>query len=345
MSIIKVKRGLAANLPTTGMNPGEFLFATDTGDLYICQSPTVKILLAKGTDLGLYLAKAQNLADVPDKAAARTNLGVYSTTEVDQLLAGLRWKDPVKACTTANVTLSGAMTVDGVALVAGDRVLVRAQTDQKTNGIYVVATGAWARSTDADSATELLNAAVFSSQGTQFADTAWVCTSDNISLGTSSIVFVQFAGSSTYLGGYGIDINGNTIDLNLDELAADTAMVDGDQIVFIDISATGTARYKKITRANFLTGLGITSDTYQVKVLAASTPNYLDAVVAATEGVQKASAGSIMTLRMNVNGLGAETNIEPNLDMVPVYDTSAAGHRRTGVNDLIANATVDGGSF
>ncbi|GAB1403030.1 hypothetical protein MASR1M74_02080 [Lentimicrobium sp.] len=64
MSIIKVKRGLAANLPTTGMNPGEFLFATDTGDLYICQSPTVKILLAKGTDLGLYLAKAQNLADV-----------------------------------------------------------------------------------------------------------------------------------------------------------------------------------------------------------------------------------------------------------------------------------------
>lgn len=345
MSIIKVKRGLAANLPNTGMNAGEFLFATDTGDLYICQSPTVKILLAKGTDLGLYLAKAQNLADVPDKAAARTNLGVYSTTEVDQLLAGLRWKDPVKACTTANVTLSGVMTVDGVSLVAGDRVLVRAQTDQKTNGIYVVATGAWARSTDADSAAELLNAAVFSSQGTQFADTAWVCTTDNISLGTSNIAFVQFAGSSTYLGGYGIDITGNTIDLNLDELTADTTMVGGDQIVFIDISATGTARYKKITRDNFLAGLGITSDTYQVKVLAASTPNYLDAVVTATEGVQKSSAGNTMTVRMNVNGLGAETNIEPDLDMVPAYDASAAGHRRTSVNNLIANATVDGGSF
>ncbi|MBS4040863.1 MAG: hypothetical protein KGZ81_09735 [Flavobacteriales bacterium] len=47
MGPIQVKRGLAANLPTSGMNPGEFLFATDTGDLYICQSATVKILLAK----------------------------------------------------------------------------------------------------------------------------------------------------------------------------------------------------------------------------------------------------------------------------------------------------------
>jgi hypothetical protein len=345
MSVIKVKRGLAANLPTSGMNPGEFLFATDTGDLYICQSATVKILLAKGTDLGLYLAKAQNLADVPDKAAARTNLGVYSTTEVDQLLAGLRWKEPVKACTTANITLSATMTIDGVALVAGDRVLVRAQTDQKTNGIYVVAAGAWTRASDADTAAELLNAAVFASQGTQYADTAWVCTTDSISIGTSNIMFVQFAGSSTYLGGYGVDITGNTIDLNLDELAADTTMVGADQIVFIDISATGTARFKKITRDNFLTGLGITSDTYQVKVLAASTPNYLDAVVTATEGVQKASAASTMTVRMDVNGLAQETNIDATLDMVPAYDASATGHRRASVNNLIANATIDGGSF
>lgn len=345
MSIIKVKRGLAANLPTTGMNPGEFLFATDTGDLYICQSATVKILLAKGTDLGLYLAKAQNLADVPDKAAARTNLGVYSTTEVDQLLAGLRWKDPVRACTTANITLSGAQTIDGVSLVAGDRVLVRAQTDAKTNGIYVVASGAWTRATDADSAAELLNAAVFASQGTQYADTAWVCTTDSISIGTSNITFVQFAGSSTYLGGYGVDITGNTIDLNLDELASDTAMVGSDQIVFIDISASGTARYKKITRDNFLAGLGITSDTYQVKVLAPSTPNYLDAVVTATEGVQKASAGSTMTIRLDVNALAAEAGIDPNLDMVPTYDSSAGGHRRASVNNLIADATIDGGSF
>ncbi len=345
MSIIKVKRGLAANLPSTGLNPGEFLFATDTGDLYICQTATVKILLGKFSDLSNYLLKSQNLSDVPDKALARTNLGVYSTTEVDQLLAGLRWKDPVKAATTGNITLSAAQTVDGVSLVAGDRVLVRAQTDQKTNGIYVVATGAWARATDADSASELLNAAVFVSQGTQYADTAWVCTTDSISLGTSNLTFVQFAGSSTYLGGYGINITGNSIDLNLDELTADTAMASDDQLIFIDISASGNARFKKITKENFLSGLGIVSDTYQVKVLAASTPGYLDGVVSATEGIKKESAGSTLTIKMDVNALAEENTIDASLDMVPVYDASATGHRKTDVNDLIKNATVDGGTF
>lgn len=345
MSIIRVKRGLAANMPSTGLVPGEFLFATDTGDLYICQTSTVKILLGKFTDLSNYLLKSQNLADVPDKAAARANLGVYSTTEVDQLLAGLRWKDPVKAATTGNITLSGSQTVDGVSLVAGDRVLVRAQSDAKTNGIYVVATGAWTRAVDADSAPELLNAAVFVSQGTLYADTAWVCTTDNISLGTSNIAFVQFAGSSTYLGGYGINITGNTIDLNFDELAADTTMANDDMLTFIDVSATGSSRFKKITKANFLAGLGIVSDTYQVKVLSASTPDYLDAVVAATEGVKKESAGSTMTIRMDVNALAEENTIDASLDMVPVYDASASGHRKTDVNDLIKNATVDGGTF
>ncbi|MCK9452873.1 MAG: hypothetical protein M0Q90_14355 [Bacteroidales bacterium] len=345
MSIIKVKRGLAANLPTSGMNAGEFLFATDTGDLYICQSATVKILLARGTDLGLYLAKAQNLADLPNKATARTNLGVYSTTEVDQLLAGLRWKNPVKAATTANITLSGAMTVDGVALVAGDRVLVNAQTDQKTNGIYVVATGAWSRATDADSSAELLNAAVFVGQGTANADTAWVCTTDNISIGTSNVSFVQFAGSATYIGGYGIDIAGNNIDLNLDELGADTSIASADQIVFIDVSATGTARYKKITHANFLTSLGITSDTYMVKAHAAGVAGYLDDRTSGTEGIKKSLVVNDIVYSLYFSSLTDESNIDPNADMVAAYDASATTHRRASVNNLIANATVDGGSF
>ena len=63
---------------------------------------------------------------------------------------------PVRVATLSNITLSGLQTVDGVALAAGDRVLVRGQTTGSQNGIYVVVTpGAWTRATDADTAAEV----------------------------------------------------------------------------------------------------------------------------------------------------------------------------------------------
>jgi hypothetical protein len=63
---------------------------------------------------------------------------------VDAIASGLSWKAPVKAASTANLTLSGTQTVDGVSLLAGDRVLVKDQTDGKENGIYVVTIGSTA---------------------------------------------------------------------------------------------------------------------------------------------------------------------------------------------------------
>jgi phage-related tail fiber protein len=61
------------------------------------------------------------------------------------MVQGLEPKQSVRAASTANIaTLSGPMTLDGVALVAGDRVLVKDQTTAGQNGIYVVAAGAWA---------------------------------------------------------------------------------------------------------------------------------------------------------------------------------------------------------
>lgn len=57
-------------------------------------------------------------------------------------------KAPCVASSPSNITLSGEQTVDGIAVVAGDRVLVRSQTDSTENGIYDVSTSAWSRSTD-----------------------------------------------------------------------------------------------------------------------------------------------------------------------------------------------------
>lgn len=75
-------------------------------------------------------------------------------------------KKAVRVATTANITLSGTQTIDGIAVVAGDRVLVKDQSTASANGIYVVAAGAWSRSTDADTISELAGAVVNVDSGT-----------------------------------------------------------------------------------------------------------------------------------------------------------------------------------
>lgn len=135
----------------------------------------------------------------------------------DALANGLSWKTSVIAGTTANITLSGPQTIDGVAVVAGQRVLVKNQTATQDNGIYVVNAGAWVRATDMDSTTpvnEINGAAVFVEQGTLNADTAWVQIDDVVTLGTDPVQFVQFAGAGAYTAGNGLTLTGNQFSLS-----------------------------------------------------------------------------------------------------------------------------------
>jgi hypothetical protein len=112
---------------------------------------------------------------------------------VDNSIAGLSWKDSVKAATTANVTLSGLQTIDGIALGTLDRILVKNQTNATENGIYSALGTAWTRVEDASTGAELQQATVFVEGGTTQADTSWVCnTTGPIALGTTNITFVQF---------------------------------------------------------------------------------------------------------------------------------------------------------
>lgn len=134
---------------------------------------------------------------------------------VDGVGSGLDVKASVRAATTANITLSATQTVDGVALIAGDRVLVKNQTTASENGIYAVAAGAWARSTDSDTSAEVTSGLyTFVSEGTVNANNGWsLITADPIVLGTTSLTFSQFSGAGSFVDGAGLVRTGNTLDV------------------------------------------------------------------------------------------------------------------------------------
>ena len=95
--------------------------------------------------------------DLSTTAGTHTTLvsALAAKTYIDNTRSGLEVKDSVVVATTANITLSGTQTIDGIAVTAGQRVLVKDQTTASQNGIYVVSASAWSRSTDADTAVEL----------------------------------------------------------------------------------------------------------------------------------------------------------------------------------------------
>jgi len=133
---------------------------------------------------------------------------------VDALAQGLDVRASVRAITDANITLSGTQTVDGVALVVGNRVLVAAQTTGSQNGVYVVSAGAWTRATDFASGSAVADAFMFVEEGTLYADTGWVTTNDVGSdvVGTDALTFTQFSSAGVIIAGTGLTKTGNTID-------------------------------------------------------------------------------------------------------------------------------------
>ena len=123
------------------------------------------------------LGSVDNTADTakPVSTAQQTALNGKAATSHQHLLADLpeAWiKQAVRAATTVNITLSAPQTIDTVAVVAGDRVLVKNQTTTAQNGIYIVAAAAWTRASDCDTTSKTAGGTVSVDQGGQAA-TIW----------------------------------------------------------------------------------------------------------------------------------------------------------------------------
>jgi len=173
---------------------------------------------------------------------------------VDTVAQGLNAKPSVVVATTANITLSGEQTIDGV-LTSSSRVLVKNQSLTENNGIYVSAAGAWARAADANTWAELVSAFVFVSQGTTQADTGWVCTVDaGGTIGTTPVTFVQFSSAGIILAGAGLTKTGNTLSVNVDnstiEINSNNLRVKPLGITNAEVSASAAIVYSKLSIAD-----------------------------------------------------------------------------------------------
>jgi len=104
------------------------------------------------------------------------------------------WKQSVRAGTTANITLSGPQTIDGVSVIAGDRVLVKNQSSGSANGIYVANASAWVRAADADSAGDITPGMIVTIEEGGQGNTTWRCTNTGaITIGTTALTFTAFS--------------------------------------------------------------------------------------------------------------------------------------------------------
>jgi len=170
--------------------------------------PILNLIRPPANSLDLANQKIINLAD-PVVDSDAVNLRFLN------LIANIHPKQAARLASTENMVLATlSHPIDGEAIFDNDRILAKNQAHPEQNGIYLAHPGAWTRSTDNDTCTEMDSATVFITEGDTQSGTTWLQENDppaNCIIGQAQWSWVIISRNLHVQAGPGIDVNGTII--------------------------------------------------------------------------------------------------------------------------------------
>jgi len=250
------------------------------------------------------------------------NTDIANKQYVDAVAAGLSWKQPVAVATLANITLSGLQTIDGYTTLAGDRVLVKNQSNAANNGIYIASATAWSRSADMDAWAEFVGAICFVSYGAVQMSSAWYCSAQpGGTLGVTAVNWSNFSVAAVYTAGTGLTLAAYQFSITNTGVTANT-YGSASAVPVIAVNAQGqitSATTTTIAIANTqVSGLGTMST--QAASAVAITGGSIDGT---SVGLTTASTVSGTTITATTQFTGAGTGLTGTATSLSIGGTAA----------------------
>ena len=283
---------------------------------------------------------ANTVLAAPNGSTGVPTFRLLTASDIPELtldkLPSSAFKKSVQCATTVNITLSGVQTIDGIAVIAGDRVLVKNQTTASQNGIYVVAAGSWTRALDADSVSDIASAVVNIDSGTANGSELWTNTFRGTDvLNTTAMNWYEVIYNS---GTWGISITGNAATATALQTARTIGGVSFNGTANINLPGVNAAGNQSTTgSAATLTTARTIAMTGDVSYTSAAFNGSGNVTGTATLATVNSNVGTFNNVTVNAKGLvTAASNVSY---LTALTDTLQTVTTRGNTTNTVVNLT------